>query len=73
MTDKEISEYFGIKQADFRRRQSFAKSEEQANNRAIVERLRYERQMSFRAIEEKTGIPASQARALLQDKVAKKL
>lgn len=73
MTDKEIADYFGIKQADFRRKQSFAKSEEQANNRALVERLRYDRQMSFRAIEEKTGIPASQARALLQDKVAKKL
>ena len=73
LSDKEISEYFGLKQSDFRRKQSVAKNEKIANDRAIVMRLRYDRQMSFRAIEEKTGIPASQARALLKDSVEKKL
>lgn len=73
LTDKEISEYFGLKQTDFRRKQSVAKNQKIAEDRAIVMKLRYDRQMSFRAIEEKTGIPASQARALLKDSVEKKL
>jgi len=73
LTDKEISEFFGISQSDFRRKQSVAKNEKIASDRALVMRLRYDRQMSFRAIEEKTGIPASQARALLKDSVEKKL
>ena len=73
LTDKEISEYFGLKQTDFRRKQSVAKNQKIAEDRATVMKLRYDRQMSFRAIEEKTGIPASQARALLKDSVEKKL
>lgn len=73
LSDKEIAEYFGLKQTDFRRKQSVAKNEKIAQDRATVMRLRYDRQMSFRAIEEKTGIPASQARALLKDSVEKKL
>lgn len=73
LTDKEISEYFGISQSDFRRKQSVAKNQKIAEDRALVMKLREERQMSFRAIEEKTGIPASQARALLKDHVEKKL
>lgn len=73
LTDKEISEYFGLKQTDFRRKQSVAKNQKIAEDRALVMKLRYDRQMSFRAIEEKTGIPASQARALLKDSVEKKL
>ena len=72
LTDKEISEYFGLKQTDFRRKQSVAKNAKIAEDRAIVMELR-RREMSFRAIEEKTGIPASQARALLKDSVEKKL
>lgn len=73
LTDKEIAEYFGISQSEFRRRQSTAKSEKIAADRAMVMKLRYDKQMSFRAIEEKTGISASQARALLKDSVDKKL
>ena len=73
LSDKEIAEYFGIKQSDFRRKQSVAKNEKIAQDRATVMKLRYDRQMSFRAIEEKTGISASQARALLKDSVEKKL
>ena len=72
LSDKEISDYFGLKQSDFRRKQSAAKNEKIANDRALVMRLR-DKEMSFRAIEEKTGIPASQARALLKDSVEKKL
>lgn len=73
LTDKEIAEFFGISQSDFRRKQSVAKNQKIAEDRALVMKLREERQMSFRAIEEKTGIPASQARALLKDHVEKKL
>ena len=73
LTDKEISEYFGLTQSDFRRKQSVAKNQKIAEDRALVMKLREERQMSFRAIEEKTAIPASQARALLKDHVEKKL
>ena len=73
LSDKEIAEFFGISQSEFRRKQSVAKSEKQAQDRATVMKLRYEKQMSFRAIEEKTGISASQARALLKDHVEKKL
>lgn len=73
LSDKEIADFFGISQSDFRRKQSVAKNEKIAQDRATVMKLRYERQMSFRAIEEKTGISASQARALLKDTVDKKL
>lgn len=73
LSDKEIADYFGLTQADFRRKQSVAKNEKIAQDRALVKKLREERQMSFRAIEEKTGISASQARALLKDSVEKKL
>ena len=73
LSDKEIADYFGLTQADFRRKQSVAKNEKIAQDRALVMKLRNERQMSFRAIEEKTGISASQARALLKDSVEKKL
>ena len=73
LTDKEIAEFFGISQSDFRRKQSVAKNEKIAQDRATVMKLREEKQMSFRAIEEKTGISASQARALLKDHVDKKL
>lgn len=73
VSDKEIAEYFGLTQSDFRRKQSVAKNEKIAQDRATVMKLRYERQMSFRAIEEKTGISASQARALLKDHVDRKL
>ena len=73
LTDKEIADFFGISQSDFRRKQSVAKNQKIAEDRAIVMKLREERQMSFRAIEEKTDIPASQARALLKDHVEKKL
>lgn len=72
VSDKEIADFFGISQNEFRRKQSAAKNEKIAEDRAIVEELR-RRQMSFRAIEEKTGIPASQARALLKDSVEKKI
>lgn len=73
LSDKEIAEFFGISQSDFRRKQSVAKNEKIAQDRALVMKLREEKQMSFRAIEEKTGISASQARALLKDHVDKKL
>ena len=73
ISDKEIADYFGISQNEFRRRQSAAKNEKIAQDRATVMKLRYEKQMSFRAIEEKTGISASQARALLKDTVETKL
>lgn len=73
LTDKEIAEFFGISQSNFRRKQSVAKNEKIAQDRATVMKLREEKQMSFRAIEEKTGISASQARALLKDHVDKKL
>lgn len=73
ISDKEIADFFGISQNEFRRKQSAAKNEKIAEDRALVMKLRYDRQMSFRAIEEKTGIPASQARALLKEHVAKKL
>lgn len=73
LTDKEIADYFGISQSEFRRKQSVAKNEKIAQDRATVMELRYKRQMSFRAIEEKTGISASQARALLKDTVDTKL
>lgn len=72
LSDKEIAEFFGITQADFRRKQSVAKNEKIAQDRALVMKLR-NKDMSFRAIEEKTGISASQARALLKDHVDKKL
>lgn len=73
LSDKEIADFFGLTQSDFRRKQSVAKNEKIAQDRATVMKLRYEKQMSFRAIEEKTGISASQARALLKDHVDKKL
>ena len=73
LSDKEIAEFFGMSQSEFRRKQSVAKNEKIAQDRATVMKLRYERQMSFRAIEEKTGISASQARALLKDTVETKL
>ena len=72
ISDKEISEYFGLTQSDFRRMNSVSKNEKIAHDRGVVQKLR-EKGMSFRAIEDKTGIPASQARALLKDSVEKKL
>ena len=72
ISDKEISEYFGLTQSDFRRMNSVSKNEKIAHDRGVVEQLR-EKGLSFRAIEDKTGIPASQARALLKDSVEKKL
>jgi len=74
LSDKEIADFFGLSQSDFRRKQSVAKNQKIAEDRATVMKLREPPyQMSFRAIEEKTGIPASQARALLKDHVEKKL
>ena len=74
LSDKEIAEYFGLSQADFRRKQSVAKNEKIAQDRATVMKYRNPPyQWSFRAIEEKTGISASQARALLKDSVEKKI
>lgn len=73
LSDKEIAAYFDISQSEFRRKQSVAKNEKIAQDRALVMKLHEEKRMSFRAIEEKTGISASQARALLKDHVDTKL